>query len=160
MRTINRTVMGQDRSSDGDINDFVLTADPLSQDELDELLYSEGFSREQRLDRLRGLRDTLVASQAADLGSNDPAALRRAVDRAIAELENGAGETMDASAVDHNPEDHSETLSPDSDEYLDRIAAEQASLAPEGEAEADLDKVLDDKEWTDGDGFDPERGVR
>ena len=67
---------------------------------------------------------------------------------------------MDASAIDHNPEDHSETLSPDSDEYLDRIAAEQASLAPEGEAEADLDKVLDDKEWTDGDGFDPERGVR
>lgn len=160
MSTINRTVTGQDRSSDGDFNDFVLTAEPLSQDELDELLYSEAFSREERLERLRGLRETLVASESADLGSNDAAALRREVDRAIVEIEEGAGETMDASAVDHNPEDHSETLSPDSDEYLDRMAAEEASLNSEGDAEGDLDDVLDETEWAEGDGFEPERGVR
>jgi hypothetical protein len=160
MSTINRTVMGQDRTSDGDFNDFVITADPLSQDELQELLYSDSFSREERIERLRDLRDTLVTSESADLGSNDAASLRREVDRAIAELEDAAGETMDASAVDHNPEDHSETLSPDSDEYLDRIAAEEASLTSEGDAEGALDEVLDEKEWAEGDGFEPERGVR
>lgn len=160
MSTINRTVMGQDRTSDGDFNDFVITADPLSQDELQELLYSDSFSREERIERLRDLRDTLVASESADLGTNDAASLRREVDRAIAELEDAAGETMDASAIDHNPEDHSETLSPDSDEYLDRMAAEAASLNSEGGGGDELDDVLDDKEWAEGDGFEPERGVR
>lgn len=160
MSTINRTVMGQDRTSDGDFNDFVITADPLSQDELQELLYSDSFSREERIERLRDLRDTLVASESADLGSNDAASLRREVDRAIAELEDAAGETMDASAIDHNPEDHSETLSPDSDEYLDRMAAEEASLNSEGDGGDELDDVLDEKEWAEGDGFEPERGVR
>lgn len=160
MSTINRTLMGQDRTSDGDFNDFVITADPLSQDELQELLYSDSFSREERIERLRDLRDTLAASESADLGSNDAASLRREVDRAIAELEDAAGETMDASAIDHNPEDHSETLSPDSDEYLDRMAAEAASLNSEGDGGDELDDVLDEKEWAEGDGFDPERGVR
>ena len=83
-----------------------------------------------------------------------------AQERAIAELEDAAVETMDASAIDHNPEDHSETLSPDSDEYLDRMAAEEASLNSEGDGGDELDDVLDEKEWAEGDGFEPERGVR
>lgn len=156
MSRIDHSIQARDTTEDGDFNDVVLTDEPVSQTELEELLYSEAFSREARLEKLRELREHLRARESADLGGDDPGALLGEIDRSIAGLEAGGGESMDAESVDHNPEGHSETMSPDSDEYLDRMAAEEASLA---EPDTFKQSALDEAEWDDGDGFDPSKGV-
>jgi hypothetical protein len=125
---MNRSVESQDTRNDGD-GEQVLIAQPLSQAEIDELLYSDEFPREERLARLRQVRLELSEQEASDFGSDDPGALLGVVIEAIAALEDGVGESMDAASVDHNPEDHRETLSPDSDE-LDAIEqADEDSLS-------------------------------
>jgi len=152
---IDRTVESQDtRSNDG--TDQVLMVNPISQTEIDELLYSDEFPREERLERLRYYRDELSAREASDFGLDDPGALLGQVELAIAALEEGGGESMDPASVDHNPEDHRETLSPDSDELEAIEQADEESLQEDGvESE-----VLDETEWTDPeDGFDPGKGV-
>ena len=155
MSHIDRTVESQDtRSNDG--TDQVLMVNPISQNEIDELLYSDEFPREERLERLRYYRDELSAREASDFGLDDPGALLGQVELAIAALEEGGGESMDPASVDHNPEDHRETLSPDSDELEAIEQADEESLQEDGvESE-----VLDETEWTDPeDGFDPGKGV-
>jgi hypothetical protein len=85
----------------------------------------------------------------------------REIDRAIAELEGLPGEGMDPASVDHNPEDHRETLSPDDDLLLDLQDGEgdgEADLFGEDYVEEPAHEVLDPKEW-DGDGFDSGKGV-
>ena len=154
MNHINRTVESQDtRSNDG--TDQVLILNPISQTEIDELLYSDEFPREERLERLRYYRDELSEREASDFGLDDPGALLGQIQEAITALEEGFGESMDPASVDHNPEDHRETLSPDSDELEAIEAADEESL------EDDLveNDVLDETEWEDGDGFDVEKGV-
>ncbi len=154
MNHINRTVESQDtRSNDG--TDQVLIANPISQTEIDELLYSDEFPRQERLDRLRYYRDELSEREASDFGLDDPGALLGQIQEAILALEDGFGESMDPASVDHNPEDHRETLSPDSDELEAIEAADEESL------DDDLveNDVLDETEWEDGDGFDVEKGV-
>lgn len=155
MSHINRTVESQDtRSNDG--TDQVLIVNPISQNEIDELLYSDEFPREERLERLRYYRDELSEREASDFGQDDPGALLGQVEQAISALEAETGESMDPASVDHNPEDHRETLSPDSDELEAIEQADEASL------DDDLveNDVLDETEWTDDeDGFDPGRGV-
>ncbi len=155
MSHINRTVESQDtRSNDG--TDQVLIVNPISQNEIDELLYSDEFPREERLERLRYYRDELSEREASDFGQDDPGALLGQVEQAISALEGETGESMDPASVDHNPEDHRETLSPDSDELEAIEQADEASL------DDDLveNDVLDETEWTDDeDGFDPGRGV-
>ncbi|RYE86091.1 MAG: hypothetical protein EOP19_07750 [Hyphomicrobiales bacterium] len=155
MTHINRTVESQD-TRDNDGTDQVIIAQPLSQAEIDELLYSDEFSREDRLARLRYYRDELSEREASDFGFDDPGALLKQVQEAISALEDGFGESMDPASVDHNPEDHRETLSPDSDELEAIEQADEDSLSDDI-VEND---VLDETEWTaDGDGFDPDRGV-
>lgn len=149
---INRTVESQDTRSNDD-TDQVIIATPLSQAEIDELLYSDEFPREERLARLRYYRDELSQQEASDFGLDDSGSLLGLVEEAISHLESGFGESMDPASVDHNPEDHRETLSPDSDE-LEAIEAED-----EASIEEDLGKVLAENEWDEGDGFDPNRGV-
>lgn len=155
MSRIDHSMEARDTTRDGDFNDVVLTDEPISQSEIEELLYSEAFPREERLEKLRDLRDTLRARESADTG-NDSFALMSEIDRSIEELENGTGESLTDDAVDHNPEDHSETMSPDSDEYLDRVEREEASLHEPDDA---TQQPLDEAEWDDGDGFDPSKGV-
>lgn len=114
-------------------------AQPLSQAEIDELLYGDEWSAEERLVRLRDFRDDLQSREAADFGSDDPGSLLQEVIAAIARLERAFGEGMDPSSVDHNPEDHRETLAPDSDELEAIEEEDEASLAedlPEDDAEA------------------------
>jgi hypothetical protein len=149
---INRTVESQDSRSNDD-TDQVIIAQPLSQAEIDELLYSDEYPREERLARLREVQSDLSEREASDFGFDDPGALLGLINDAIARLEDGFGESMDPASVDHNPEDHRETLSPDSDE-LDAI--EQAD---EDSIEEDLGEVLAEEEWAEGDGFEPNRGV-
>lgn len=112
-------------------------AQPVSQAEIEELLYGNGRSAEEREVRLREIRDDLRARDSADLGHHDLSALIREIGEAIARLEL-RGEGMDPSSVDQNPEDHRETLAPDSDEL-------------EAIEDADEESVEDDI----GDGLDP-----
>lgn len=90
-------------------------AQPVSQAEIEELLYSSERSSDERAARLREIREELLARESADRGDDDPLALIREIDEAIAHLDL-RGEGMNPSSVDQNPEDHRETLSPDSDE--------------------------------------------
>jgi hypothetical protein len=121
-------VVGQEAEV-GEDDDAPGIAQPLSQAEIDELLYSDEWSAEERLDRLREFRDALRSREAADFGTDDPGSLLREVTSAIARLERAFGEGMDPSSVDHNPEDHRETLSPDSDELEAIEEDDEASIA-------------------------------
>ena len=155
MNHINRTVESQDTRNDGD-GEQVIIAQPLSQAEIDELLYSAEFPREERLDRLRQVQADLAEREASDFGSDDPGALLGLVNEAILALESDFGESMEAASVDHNPEAHRETLSPDSDELEAIEEADEASLSDDI-VEND---VLDETEWeADADGFDSRKGV-
>jgi hypothetical protein len=127
MSRITQEVVSQDNRNNGD-GEQVLINQPMSQSEIDELLYSDVFSRDERLARLREIREELSDQEASDFGSDDPGALLGQVIEAIAALEGDLGESMDPASVDHNPEDHRETLSPDSDELEAIEAADEASL--------------------------------
>jgi hypothetical protein len=152
---INRTVESQDTRNDGD-GEQVIIAQPLSQAEIDELLYSDEFPREERLARLRQVRLDLSEQEQSDFGTDDPGSLLGVVNNAIAALEDGFGESMDAASVDHNPEDHRETLSPDSDELEAIEQADEESL----DDDIVENDVLGEMEWTDQeDGFEPRKGV-
>ena len=66
------------------------------------------------------MREQLTAAGSADVvGKRRRQPLVREINRAIGELEGLPGEGMDPVSVDHNPEDHRETLSPDDDLLLD-----------------------------------------
>jgi hypothetical protein len=135
--------------NDGDTPGF---AQPVSQTEIEELLYGDAWPAGERLARLLSIREELINLEATDFGDDDPRTLIGAIDEAVAQLNGLTGEGMDPTSVDHDPTAHRETLSPDSDE-LDAIAAEdEASL--EDEAEDAVDK----SQWIDGDGLDRDEG--
>ena len=140
MSHMNRSVESQDTRNDGD-GEQVIIAQPLSQAEIDELLYSDEFPREERLARLRAVRLELSEQEASDFGSDDPGSLLGVVNEAIAALEDGVGESMDAASVDHNPEDHRETLSPDSDELEAIEQADEDSLSDDVVENDVLDEI-------------------
>ena len=133
---------------------------PIAQDEVDELLFGESLGKEERLNRLLQLREEMTAAGSADVAGSDAASLLTEIGRAISELQSLPGEGMDPASVDHNPEDHRETLSPDDDELLallDEDEEEEADLFGDDYVEEPAE-VLDPKEW-DGDGFDSGKGV-
>ena len=101
----------------------------VSQDEVDELLFNEEISARERATRLREIRDQLTAAGSVDGAEGDTSGMLREIRRALSELEGLAGEAMDPASVDHNPEDHRETLSPDDDTLLDLEADENAGEA-------------------------------
>lgn len=150
-------VVGQETEV-GEDDDAPGIAQPLSQAEIDELLFGDEWSTDERLQRLRDFRDDLRSREVADFGTDDPGPLLREVVAAIARLERSYGEGMDPSSVDHNPEDHRETLAPDSDELEAIEEEDEASLAedlPKGE-----DQVLAaEEEWEEDDGIDTRKGV-
>ena len=69
MSHMNRSVESQDTRNDGD-GEQVINAQPLSQAEIDDLLYSDEFPREERLARLRAVRLELSEQEASDFGSS------------------------------------------------------------------------------------------
>jgi len=124
----NGDIVGQDTEI-GEDDDIPGIGQPLSQAEIEELLYNEAWPAELRLERLRAFRDELMSREAADFGAADPHTLLREVEAAIASLEAPGGEEMDPAAIDHNPADHRETLAPDSDELEAIEEEDEASLA-------------------------------
>ena len=134
---------------------------PVGQDEIDELLYNEEIPAGDRVERLRQMREQMMAAGSVDGADSDSQSMVREISRAISELEGLPGEGMDPVSVDHNPEDHRETLSPDDDLLLDLQDGEEdgeADLFGEDSIDEPADEVLDPKEW-DGDGFDSGKGV-
>ena len=127
---------------------------PVTGSEIEELLYSEEWPASERIARLEALRGELAGLEAPDFGDDDPAGLIGQIDDALVRLRDGGGQEYDPTSVDHDPSAHRETLAPDSDELADLEALDEAS-----ESE-DIAEPIDKAEWIDGDGFDPDRGVR
>ena len=135
--------------NDGDTPGF---AQPVSQTEIEELLYGDDWPIEERLARLKAVRDEMMELEPTDFGDDDPQVLVRAIDDAIARLEQLGGEGMDPTSVDHDATAHRETLAPDSDELEEIAEADEASYS---EDEADDDSV-DKSQWIDGEDRDEE----
>ncbi|WDR02263.1 hypothetical protein PSQ19_16750 [Devosia algicola] len=136
------TLMSEETSFDE--GDEPGIAQPISQSEIEELLYGDDRPAEQRLERLHEIRHELAARESADFGGEDPAALLGEVDRAIASLgtdADNADESDDYASLSapdsRDPSDHLDSLSPDDVEAIEDI---------EGAGEV----VEDDVIWDDG----------
>lgn len=114
------------------------TSQPLSEAEIEDLLYGEGRSIEERLQLLRALRDDLTERDPGDIGEiaeggdNDPAAVIQEINGRIAELE-GEVDDQGGVAYDVDPLAHRETLAPDSDELEELEEDDEESLEEEDE---------------------------
>lgn len=119
-------------------------AQPYSQSEIDDLLYGDGRPVEDRVVRLREMRDELAARESGDFGDEDPASMLAELDRAIEELQRGTDnldETGDAAAyMAADPNDHLDALSPDD------VEARAALTGQEDDADENFDAELEDDE--------------
>jgi len=151
----------------GDASESFGLAEPYTQTEIEDLLYGDDRPASQRLDRLRELREQSAVRESGDWGDQDPAASIAELDRAIDELSAmiGNGDDNDdyaalAPAFDNDPGNRLDALSPDDIDAREAIMGEDADLAEEDDDEDDVLSPLDETEWDDKDGFDPEQGVR
>ena len=140
----------------------MLTALPVSQAEIEDLLYGDDRPAEERIERLSEIADSLRNREPGDFGDNDPGVLLGEIDNAISRLRAGTERdpemiTDDEPTMDDDPLNHRETLSPDSDELEEIEAKDEASLSDGTEPLED--EVLDPEEWSEDD-FDVTRGVR
>ena len=140
----------------------MLTALPVSQAEIEELLYGDDRPSAERVTRLQELAAALREDEPGDFGDNDPKALLGEVDEAIARLSGDLDRDPDLEGdtvtADDDPLNHRETLAPDSDELE---AIEDDDLRSLSDADEPLDDdALDPEEWDDGDGFNVDRGVK
>jgi hypothetical protein len=143
-------IIGQDAWDD------VVTALHVTDDEIDELLYGEGRSVEDRLARLKEIAGQLRTYEPADLGG-DTRVLLGQIDEAIDRLSGGLARDpeleRDAPTLDDDPLSHRELLSPDSDE-LDEIEDEDDESLDD-DAGPLPDDETDQAVWADDDsGFD------
>ena len=160
------SILPQD-TEPADAVDEVIVGQPISQDEVDDLLYGEDRPAGERVDRLRELADQIRARQAGDLATNpDTDPLLDEIDRAIAELSGSLADADDefdygnaTGVLAQDPEDHLDALSPDDVDGRAAITGEAADRAPL-EDEDEEPEPLDEAEWEEDDGFDPEKGVR
>jgi hypothetical protein len=137
----------------GDAPDLSNVGQPISEAEIDELLHEEGRPVEERLERLRELRETLQAMEVADFsGDDDPQALLLEIDRAIDRLERLSADPGEGLPASFDPGDHHELLSPDDDELVALDDEDDETL----EAEEERDAV----KWDGSDEFRPDRDTR
>jgi hypothetical protein len=155
-RIVPQDVVPQDGSGD------MLTALPISQAEVEELLYGDDRPPRERIERLQELAGQLRDQQPGDFGDGDPHALVREIEEAIARLSGDMERDVDLQfddvSTDGDPLNHRETLSPDSDE-LEEIEEDDERSLTDG-SEPLPDDVLDPEEWDDGDGSNVDRGVK
>jgi hypothetical protein len=144
-------IIPQDTAPDDTGTDAIIGL-PISQDEIDELLYGENRPTGERLDRLKELAEDLRTRKAGEIGDNDAATLLGSIEQTISSLEAKSRHASEKGMLAGDPLDHRETLSPDSDE-LDMIEEED-----EESVEDDIG-VLDEEEWADDDAIDARKGV-
>lgn len=136
---------------------------PYTQDEVDELLYGVDRSASERLGRLREIREEMAIRESGDWGGQDPAAMMEELDRAIDELSAAIANSDDEDEEDYaplepalstDPNEKLDSLAPDDVDAISAIAGEDVDTADEEDP-----TPLDEAEWEDGDGFDPQKGV-
>jgi len=116
-------------------------AQPISQSEIEDLLYNDERPVEERIDRLRELRDETVMRASGDSG-RDVWILLRELENALATLESDE-EVADGNsefavfdgAYGVDPADHLETLSPDDEDG--RLAIIEGEDSDEAETPAE-----------------------
>lgn len=136
-------IIPQDTAPSDAVED-VIAGLPISQNEIDELLYGEDRPAEERLDRLRELADDLRARAAGEVGGDDAETLVAEIERTISTLETKTRHAPEPGALDDDPLDHRETLSPDSDE-LEEIEDEDSiedDIGADAERYEDEDDAL------------------
>jgi hypothetical protein len=143
---------------------------PYTQDEVDELLYGIDRSANERLARLREIREEMAIRESGDWGDQDPAAMMDELDRAIDELSANIANSDDDEeddyallepALDMDPNEKLDSLAPDDVDAISAIAGVNvdAPIDEEDDDEEDDLEPLDESEWEDGDDFDPGKGV-
>jgi hypothetical protein len=140
----------------------VLSAQPISQAEIEDLLYGDDRPVDERIERFRELAASLREQESADFGDGDPATLVGEIEEAIARLAGSFDAEQDVAfdgpTMIDDPLNHRETLAPDSDELEAIEEDDEASLSSADEPLED--SALDLQEWSEDDGFHPARGVR
>ncbi len=120
----------------------VMTALPISQAEIEDLLYGDDRPAAERVARLSELADDLRNREPGDFGDNDPGVLLGEIDEAIARLNGGLARdpdlAFDETTMDEDPLAHRETLAPDSDE-LEDIEEDDAASLRDGSPPLDAD---------------------
>ena len=136
-------------------------AQPYTQSEVEELLYGDDRPANERLARLRELRDESAIRESGDWGGQDPAAMLDEIDRAIDELSatiaNGDDDETYAGLAtnfDNDPADRLDALSPDDEDGRHAIEGDEEMLDEEDEA-----ALLEEPQWDGGDEFRTEKDV-
>lgn len=145
-------VVAQD--ADFDISESTALTQPYSQNEIEDLLYSAELSVEDRITRLRAIRDEMVVRESGDFGEQDPADMISELDRAIEELlldTENADETGEATVMAADPADHLDALSPDDVEARAALIGEEEFYDEDEDGPAD-----DDHSWHGSDEFKPD----
>ena len=139
----------------------MMTALPVSQAEIEDLLYGDDRPPAERVERLNEIAELLRNSEPGDFGDDDPGKLLAEIERATARinssLERDPDLEFDEPTMADDPLNHRETLSPDSDE-LEAIEQDDEASLSDG-SEPLEDGALDPEEWSE-DASDVDRGVR
>lgn len=130
-------------------------AQPYSQSEIEDLLYGDDRPVDERLARLREMREESAIRESGDWGDEDPASMLDEIDRAIEEL---SGEASDDNqgiedVVLDDPANHSHALSPDDVEALEALAGESLEDEEDGFYDEDEDGPADDDHWAGSEEF-------
>ena len=144
----------------GDISESFGLAEPYTQTEIEDLLYGDDRPASQRLQRLQELREQAATRESGDWGDQDPKESLGEIDRAIDELRATMGDADDGDeyaelAPTLDVSDRLDTLSPD--DVDERRAIEGRDS--DADFDADEPEPLDNAEWAESDGFDPDKGV-
>lgn len=126
-------------------------AQPYSQSEIEDLLYGDDRPVEERLARLREMREEAAIRESGDWGDEDPAAMLEEIDRAIEELA-GDREISDENfgledVMIDDPANHSHALSPDDVDALRELSGEGLDDDEDAFYEEDEDGPADDDHW-------------
>ena len=146
-----------------DTSEETIISLPLSETEIEDLLYGGERSSAERIELLRALRDDIAERESSDFGGNDPRALLDEIDSRIAELLGAERDGSRHAIFDRDPLAHRETLAPDSDELDALEEDDEASLREEpdlfgdgADAEEPLQPPGDDEDDDEDQGDDPE----
>jgi hypothetical protein len=125
------------------------TAQPFSEAEIEDLLYGDSRSVEERLTLLRQFRADLAARAGGDIADDDPTELIAEIDERIAELEGLENLGEGGDTIDVDPLAHRETLAPDSDELEAIEDEDEASLDEEDEWLDEEEEAEDEDQGAD-----------
>ncbi|NMA97277.1 MAG: hypothetical protein GX970_04060 [Phyllobacteriaceae bacterium] len=124
---------------------------PFSQDEIEDLRYGNDRSLSERIARLEEMREELAIRKNGDFGDEDPRAMMAEIDRVLIELraDSDIADESDAleGAMDIDPEDHLDALSPDD------VDAREAIIGEEEFYDDDEDGPADDDHWSGSEEF-------